>query len=97
MIAKLDGACSLIESSSAFEHQKKDQQCHDFEQEGKTIDRRQVATDDLLNSLLEFLSELLSSLTISFSKLKARSRQAIVQDASCSFGSGFTSYFVLSF
>ena len=41
-----------MESSSDLVQQKKDQQCHDFEQEGKTIDRRQVATDDLLNSLL---------------------------------------------
>lgn len=52
MIAKLDDSRSLIKSSSAFEHRKKDQQCHDFEQEGKTIDRRQVATEDLLTSLL---------------------------------------------
>ncbi|PYH60364.1 uncharacterized protein BO96DRAFT_442335 [Aspergillus niger CBS 101883] len=77
MIAKLDDSRSLIKSSSAFEHRKKDQQCHDFEQEGKTIDRRQVATEDLLTSLLELLSELLS--------LKACSRQANVQDAYCSF------------
>ncbi|XRM37602.1 hypothetical protein ABZX51_001066 [Aspergillus tubingensis] len=62
-IAKLHNARPMIESSSDFSHQKKEQQCNSVEQGDKTIDRRQTTVEDLLDTLLSLLSDLLTGVS----------------------------------